>query len=261
MAKFLGTTKKVRKSQIKDRNLRLKKNKKPRDFRHESKVNYQNQNGEYGQKIIDNRQNNRQKVTSEISQQNPKWESMKQKLDYVHITLDVAGMFPGLGIVPDAINTGLYALRGDWVNAGLSATAMIPGIGQGATGAKYAYKAGKAVKQSKNNAQKASKAAKRQRNLSDHETIYKIVNGENAKVPPRNPPEIINGRSYSGHAIDRMQERGLTPTLVDNTLKTATPVKGKVDGTIAYYDSVNKITVITNESGRVITVAKGQIKQ
>lgn len=145
MAKFLGTTKQVRKSQIKSRNLRLKKNKKPRDFRNESKVNYQNQNGEYGQKIIDNRQNSRKKVTSEISQQNPKWESMKQKLDYVHIVLDVAGLFPVVGNVADGINAGLYALRGDWVNAGLSATAMIPGIGQGATGAKYANKARKAV--------------------------------------------------------------------------------------------------------------------
>ena len=63
--------------------------------------------------------------------------------DWVHGGLDALGLIPGLGIVPDAINAGLYAARGDMVNAGLSAAAMVPGAGQGVTAAKYGAKAAK----------------------------------------------------------------------------------------------------------------------
>jgi hypothetical protein len=51
----------------------------------------------------------------------------------VHTGLDVAGLLPGVGAVPDAINAGLYAVEGDYGNAALSAAAAIPGIGDGAT--------------------------------------------------------------------------------------------------------------------------------
>lgn len=35
---------------------------------------------------------------------------------------------------------------------------------------------------------------------------------------PRNSPTTINGRDFSGHALDRMQERGFTPSVVENTI-------------------------------------------
>ena len=78
----------------------------------------------------------------------------------------------------------------------------------------------------------------------------------------RNVAGTVNGREYSGHAFDQMQNRGITPTVVDHTIQTGTATAGKVPGTMAHYDSVNNITVITNsESGRVVTVSYGQIKQ
>ena len=52
-------------------------------------------------------------------------------LDIVHGALDLAGFIPVLGAIPDGINAGIYALEGDWSNAGFSAVAMVPGWGDG----------------------------------------------------------------------------------------------------------------------------------
>jgi hypothetical protein len=52
-------------------------------------------------------------------------------MDIVHGALDLAGFVPVLGAIPDGINAGLYALEGDWANAGLSAVAMVPAWGDG----------------------------------------------------------------------------------------------------------------------------------
>jgi hypothetical protein len=61
-------------------------------------------------------------------------QAEKQRLvpDWVHTLLDVAGLYPGLGIIPDAANAGLYIIEGDWTNATISAVAMLPLIGAGA---------------------------------------------------------------------------------------------------------------------------------
>jgi hypothetical protein len=50
-------------------------------------------------------------------------------MDVVHGALDIAGFVPVLGALPDAINAGLYAAEGDWVNAGMSLVAAIPAYG------------------------------------------------------------------------------------------------------------------------------------
>ncbi|EPG0528674.1 RHS repeat-associated core domain-containing protein [Vibrio harveyi] len=55
----------------------------------------------------------------------------------VHMALDAAGMLPGVGIIPDAVNTFLYGVTGDFVNAGMSLSAMVPVVGQGAMATKY----------------------------------------------------------------------------------------------------------------------------
>ena len=44
----------------------------------------------------------------------------------VHFVLGAAGFVPGLGAVPDLLDAGVYALEGDMISAGLSATAAIP---------------------------------------------------------------------------------------------------------------------------------------
>ncbi len=68
-----------------------------------------------------------------------------------------------------------------------------------------------------------------------------------------NVGEEINGRYYTGHALDRMQERGLVPSVVEETIKVgfATPSR---DGTTVY--ETREVKVVVNEDGDVVTVMK-----
>ncbi len=70
-----------------------------------------------------------------------------------------------------------------------------------------------------------------------------------------NPPTTINGRPYSGHAVDRIQGRGLTPSVVENTIKPANRIGvGNTPGTSVFFDPVNNVTVVVDDAtGRVIT--------
>jgi RHS repeat-associated protein len=70
-----------------------------------------------------------------------------------------------------------------------------------------------------------------------------------------NEPATINGRQYSGHAIDRMQGRGLTPSVVEDTVQPGNRVgQGNTPGTSKYYSPENGVTAIVDDSsGRVIT--------
>lgn len=52
-------------------------------------------------------------------------------MDIVHGALDIAGLIPALGAIPDGINAAIYVVQGDWVNAGLSAAAALPVAGDG----------------------------------------------------------------------------------------------------------------------------------
>lgn len=56
--------------------------------------------------------------------------------DNVQMTLDFAGMAPGIGALADLTNAGIYAWNGDWGNAGFSVLAAIPGYGDAAGAAK-----------------------------------------------------------------------------------------------------------------------------
>ena len=67
-------------------------------------------------------------------------------MDAVQTILDLAGLIPVYGEFADGANALIYLARGDDVNAGLSAAAMIPLWGWLATGGKLAGKvAGTAV--------------------------------------------------------------------------------------------------------------------
>ncbi|MEU9808961.1 hypothetical protein [Mycobacterium sp. NPDC050853] len=73
-----------------------------------------------------------------------------------------------------------------------------------------------------------------------------------------NPPATINGRYFTGHALDQMQARGIPPTVVDSIVSTVKPVAGNKPGTLLYIDPVNKIWVVTNTKGDVVTVSYGK---
>ena len=57
-------------------------------------------------------------------------------LDGIQMALDVAGMVPVLGAAPDLLNAAVSALRGNWLDAGMSLIAAVPGVGDAVGGAK-----------------------------------------------------------------------------------------------------------------------------
>ncbi len=65
--------------------------------------------------------------------------------DVVHGALDVAGFVPVLGAIPDVINAGVYAAEGEYVQAGISLVAAVPGAGDAVAAGNIAVKAGKQV--------------------------------------------------------------------------------------------------------------------
>jgi len=86
---------------------------------------------------------------------------------------------------------------------------------------------------------------------------WELINAE--CQPTRNSPAQINGRQYVNHAIDQMQNRGIPPSVVENAIQHGVSAPNKVAGRTQFYDSVNKISVVT-ENGEVVTVLYGELK-
>ncbi len=83
-----------------------------------------------------------------------------------------------------------------------------------------------------------------------------------ALKPIRNSPTTINDRNYSGHALDRMQDRGIFPSVVENTIQNGVRIEGKNGRTNLYYDANNNISVIVRKDNeRVVTTSFGFIGQ
>lgn len=72
-----------------------------------------------------------------------------------------------------------------------------------------------------------------------------------------NKPTRIYGRDYTGHAIDSMQERGITPSVVENAIRHGKATQNYIPGRISHYDAINNLTVITDSLGKIITVSYG----
>jgi hypothetical protein len=85
---------------------------------------------------------------------------------------------------------------------------------------------------------------------------FEIKNAKYQKV--RNNPATIRSHSYSGHSLDQMQNRGFTPSVVEETIQSGIGVPNKVTGRTQFYDPVNNISVVT-ENGEVITVVYGRL--
>jgi hypothetical protein len=67
-----------------------------------------------------------------------------------------------------------------------------------------------------------------------------------------NSPTTINGRDYTGHGLDRMQGRGVTPSVVEDAIQNGVPTPGNTPGTTVYTGP--NVTVVTGSGGQVITV-------
>jgi filamentous hemagglutinin len=55
-----------------------------------------------------------------------------------------------------------------------------------------------------------------------------------------------------------MQNRGVPPSVVENTIENGVPIRTNRPNTMGFHDPQNKITVITNsKNGRIVTVIRG----
>ncbi len=72
-------------------------------------------------------------------------------------------------------------------------------------------------------------------------------------APGTNQPTSIGDRDYSGHALDRMQGRGVPSSAVEDAIQNGQSSPGNTSGTTVHTGS-NGVTVVTGEGGRVVTV-------
>jgi len=73
------------------------------------------------------------------------YDSKASFADNVHKFFDMAGFAPGAGAIPDLANSALYFTEGNYKEAGWSALAAIPGLGDGFAAARITNKFGKVV--------------------------------------------------------------------------------------------------------------------
>jgi len=74
--------------------------------------------------------------------------------------------------------------------------------------------------------------------------------------PGTNEPGEVSGQSYSGHAFDRMQGRGLTPSAIQEAIEQGVSSAGS-NGRTVIYDAQNDVTVVLEPSGEVVTAYPG----
>ena len=67
------------------------------------------------------------------------------------------------------------------------------------------------------------------------------------------------GRLYSGHAFDRLQGRGFTPSVINNVIENGELV-GTEGGSTIYYDAENHISVAVGREGRGVTASYGRFR-
>lgn len=73
-----------------------------------------------------------------------------------------------------------------------------------------------------------------------------------------NKAATIGGRLYSNHALDQMQNVGLVPSVIENTIKWGEKVKSSSEDTTRLYEAANNLTVVINKNGDVVTVFYGK---
>lgn len=95
-----------------------------------------------------------------------------------------------------------------------------------------------------------------------HEIAYRIKKQQLQVNKGDNKSRTINGIFYSGHALDRMQQRGVTSSEIEHTIQHGVKIRNKSrvhkEGRM-FNDTANKLAVITSEDcTRVITVIWGK---
>jgi filamentous hemagglutinin len=110
-------------------------------------------------------------------------------------------------------------------------------------------------------AKKIPHSSKQTRILTDAERKgFKGGRGFELKNPHyqarQNVSQVINGRQYSGHAIDQMRNRGIYASVVENAIKTGQRFQSNTNPTCwEFKDLLNNIKVVVDKTtGNVVTI-------
>ena len=157
-------------------------------------------------------------------------------LDGVQLALDAAGMVPVLGAIPDLINASISVLRGDWVGAGLSIVAAVPGVGDVVGGAKIAYKGAKiAGKVSTKSAKAANAAAK---------SPSKVFPIDSAKSANRTViPSDIKSDNVVRQNFDDLSKRRAKKASIERQVEVKKVANSKYNDKYEYDSSIKNTTV------------------
>lgn len=192
-------------------------------------------------------------------------------LDGIQTALDVAGFVPGLGAIPDLLNAGISALRGDWVNAGMCVLAAVPGVGDVAAAGKLAYKGTKLAGATVKTAAKSTTVAKSAKVVSkESNVVAKTSKGQSGTLAPKKSDDsnVVPFRSKSQNTPIANSKTDINKGNTDNVryqsfddfskhkssktaLERKTEVRKVVNGKDKYEYTVQTNTKVTNSTSRV----------
>ena len=68
----------------------------------------------------------------------------------------------------------------------------------------------------------------------------------------RNQRQLVNGRYYSGHVLDQLQDRGIMPSVVETAIQHGRKIPDSTAN--VFIDDINRIKVVVNRDGEVIKI-------
>lgn len=188
--------------------------------------------------------------------------SPEELLDGLQMALDAAGMFPGLGAIPDLLNACISACRGDWANAGLCLFAAIPGIGDAAgaakllkNGSKITTKSKKVKKTGKVFDEVGAKRAQKQAAAHRQELVEKgIADGTVKRIEQKRVTEVVRDGT-TGQPIEIKSQIGSTRVETIQVNNKIEPIQGSQMNFGSSSGGMNKQT--TGITPREVGVKKG----
>ncbi len=165
--------------------------------------------------------------------------------DWVQGGLDAGGVVEPTPFC-DLASGVISAFRGNWADAGCSALAMIPYVGDTAKAAKYGRKAAKLANRAGDVAHAADKIADAARAADKASDAAKTAKNAAGKLPP-NPYGKLGGPAHQakvGEVAEDIRSRGLIP-------RTEAPI-GTVNGQKA--TRVMDVVAVDPATGRIVEV-------